>query len=263
VFDHLYGVRSISRPRFSSEIPNSPEREGPSLVSANASNRSQRASKAPSASVRPATPSAQRREQGRAEARQAILNATEALLVEGGEENLSMRRLAERCGYTAPAIYHYFEDKTRLIDALLEERFARLLRTLKRVPQTADAVADMRAISLAFARFGLRNPSQYQLLMRPRDPKLPPPPAAEAARALLELPLSRVAAEGRLRIDVTAARQSSWAMLHGLITLQIARADQSWHPKLVEVAVDALIRGLVRSFPARSVAASPPDRSSP
>ena len=54
----------------------------------------------------------------RSQARRAILDATQSLLVEGGYEAFSMRRLAERCGYTAPTIYHHFGDKPGLIGAL-------------------------------------------------------------------------------------------------------------------------------------------------
>ena len=72
---------------------------------------------------------AQRREQQRSDARRAILAAAESILVEDGYEQFSMRRLAERCGYTAPTIYHYFGDKLGLLDAVLETRFRELLRT--------------------------------------------------------------------------------------------------------------------------------------
>ena len=51
-------------------------------------------------------PAALRRSRQREEARRAILDATEAILLEDGQELLSIRKLALRCGYTAPTIYH-------------------------------------------------------------------------------------------------------------------------------------------------------------
>ena len=54
------------------------------------------------------TPAERRRLRQRTDAQRAILDATEALLVEDGYEQFSMRRLVERCGYTAPTIYRYF-----------------------------------------------------------------------------------------------------------------------------------------------------------
>src|SRR5262249_23213265 len=88
-------------------------------------------------------PAALRRTRQREEARRAILDATEAILLEDGEELLSIRKLALRCGYTAPTIYHYFRDKDGLNDALLEERFSRLLQRIRRVPLAPDPVANI------------------------------------------------------------------------------------------------------------------------
>lgn len=199
-------------------------------------------------------PAEQRRLQNRAEARRSILDATESLLVSDGYEGFSMRRLATRCGYTAPTIYHYFGDKQGLIDALLEERFRGLVARLKRVRLSTDPVENFRALCLAFARFGLRNPTHYWLLTAPRDTDAAPLPSAEEARELLDRPLVRLAEESRLQVnDLEAARQSIWAFLHGLILLRTSRPDHDWASSLLETGVDALIRGfVVDSAPART-----------
>src|SRR5512134_1006743 len=84
------------------------------------------------------SPSELRRARQREDARRAILDATEALLLEAGGEAFGVRALAARCGYTAPTIYHYFGDKEGLIDALLEERFAQLLAEVRRAPLGDD-----------------------------------------------------------------------------------------------------------------------------
>jgi len=192
-------------------------------------------------------PAERRRLQSRAEARRAILDATEALLVEDGFDAFSMRRLAERCGYTPPTIYHYFGDKQRLLDELLDERCRGLVKTLKRVPVASDAALDLRALSLAFARFGLRNPTHYALLAAPRDPDLPPPPAAEEARVLLSRPLDQLEGAGRLSVDLESARQTFWSFLHGFILLRTTRPDLEWAKDVLEVGIDALLRGLLRN----------------
>jgi len=66
----------------------------------------------------------ERRERQRGEARRTILDAAGEIVMEEGAEAFSMRRLAARCGYTLPTIYHHFGDKQGLIAALLELRFA-------------------------------------------------------------------------------------------------------------------------------------------
>ena len=42
----------------------------------------------------------------------------------------------------------------------------------------------------------------------------------------------------------TSAEQVLWAMLHGLITLQMAEPDHPWAPGLAEDAIDSLLRGM-------------------
>jgi AcrR family transcriptional regulator len=195
-------------------------------------------------------PSEKRRLQQRTDARRAILDATEALLVEEGYDRFSMRKLAERCGYTTPTIYHYFADKRGLIDALLEERFRTLLERLRRVRLGEDPLQNIRQLGLSFVRFGLRNPTHYRLLTAAGPAGSSPAPSAEAARALFEQPFRRLADEGRLVTeDVEAATQAGWAMLHGLISLRISRPDYDWSPRLLDVAIGTVLRGMVREQP--------------
>jgi len=196
-------------------------------------------------------PARRRRLRQREAARRAILDATEELLVAEGYEAFSMRRLAERCGYTAPTIYHHFGDKRGLLDALLEERFRLLVAWIRQVPAGDDALATLRAQLAAFVRFGLDNPAHYQLLTahRPGDTS-PPPQSAEESRGLIELTLERLAGERRLLVDdIEEAVQCIWVMLHGLISMRIHRPDYAWTRQHVDVSLEILLRGLVAPTP--------------
>jgi AcrR family transcriptional regulator len=194
----------------------------------------------------PSTPAERRRFRQREDARRAILDATEALLVGDGYEGFSMRRLAARCGYTAPTIYHHFGDKQGLLDAVLDERLARVLERLRGVRHAADPARTVRAMLLEFARFGIENPTHHRLLSMPRPDDSPPPPAAEEIRLLFEQPLAELAAAGRLRApDVEEATQCVWALLHGLVSLRVTRPDVEWKDAILEFAFDTVLRGLV------------------
>ncbi len=189
---------------------------------------------------------AERRSQQRADARRAILAGAESLLADGGYEAFSMRRLTERCGYTAPTIYHYFGDKLGLLDALLEERFADLLRLIRRVPVSPDPLETIRARARAFVRFGLRNPTHYRILTTQRGPSPRPLASAEEARALLEQPWRQLIEQGRLAAEhIDLAQHSFFALLHGVISLRNSRADLDWPPAIEEESVDALLRGWI------------------
>jgi AcrR family transcriptional regulator len=192
------------------------------------------------------SPAEQRRLRHRADARRVILDATEAIMVEDGYDGFSMRRLVARCGYTAPTIYHHFGDKLGLIDALLEERLARLVRLLRRVPVGGDPVENLRRVCQAFVRWGLRHPHHYRVLMSRRDADLAPPRGTDEVRSLLEAPLVELAGAGQLVVsDQEAAGQVLWAVLHGIISLETSRPDYAWVRSFEDLTLDAIIRGLV------------------
>jgi AcrR family transcriptional regulator len=195
-----------------------------------------------------------RRLQSRSEARRAILDATEALLVGEGYARFSMRKLADRCGYTAPTIYHYFGDKVGLLDALLEERLGRLVAELREVPVSRDPARNLLALGGAVARFGLRNPSHYRLFTEPREVRSEVRskllPSGEEARRILERPIIELWEAGRLEFEsIEAARQTFWALLHGVISLRVSRPGVEWSSDLFEVALETLLRGALREAP--------------
>lgn len=195
----------------------------------------------------------QRRSEQRAQVRRSILDATEALLLEEGEERFSIRRLVERCGYTAPTIYHHFGDKTGLIDALLDERFDRFARQMKRVPRGDDSVAYLRAMGLAYVRFGLRNPTHHQLLFAPRAQQHAPPRSALEVQEMIEQAWIELWEQGRLRSgDAGAAGQALFCLLYGLTSRRIVRPDHDWSKTGIEDGIDALLRGLVAPEPAKN-----------
>jgi AcrR family transcriptional regulator len=186
----------------------------------------------------------ERRLQYREDTCRAILDAAEELLVEGGLDAFSMRRLAERCGCTAPTLYHYFRDKTSLIDALLEERLAKLVAELRAVELSGDAARDVRVMCSAFARFGVRNPSHYQLLMLHRADEAEEQPSGKEAQAIIQQPLEALVVRGVLpEQELETLRQGLWSLLHGFILLQWTRPDEDWVPDLLDRSLDAMIRG--------------------
>lgn len=192
-----------------------------------------------------------RRERQRGEVRRSILDAAGALVVEQGVEGFSMRRLAARCGYTLPTIYHHFGDKTHLLEALLDARFRELLDVLARVAPSDDASHHLRGMLAAVVEFGFDNPRHYQLLVSALQ-EGNEPPAAEEARTRFEAPILALLAAGRLRApDVEVGVQVIWSFVHGLISLRTSRADVDWHPDLIDIALDGILGGIVTPDPAR------------
>lgn len=187
-------------------------------------------------------PAEQRRLQYREDTRRAILDAAEALLVEDGVDAFSMRRLADRCGCTAPTLYHYFRDKPGLIHELLEERMQQLVAELHAESPSDDPREQVCARCLSFARFGVRNPRHYELLALNRGPDAGDPPAGEEARRLLVGPLEALARRGGLGADdLETLRLGLWSLLHGYILLRATHPDEAWSEAVLRHALDALL----------------------
>ena len=196
----------------------------------------------------PVSPSAESPSRRRPSATPAeILKATQALLLETGIEGVSIRRVSERCGYSAPTIYHHFGDKRGLIDALLEERFRVIHELMAAIPSDGDPAGHLRKMAQAFVRFAVENPSHYQLLMAPGLANVEAVPSAEAARALAKSALEKLAAQGTLATsDIDAAFQVLWAVLHGVISLYLTEPEREVSAQLDELAFDVIEHGLLR-----------------
>jgi AcrR family transcriptional regulator len=189
-------------------------------------------------------PAEQRRLRYREDTRRAILDTAEALLVEDGAEAFSMRRLADRCGCTAPTLYHYFRDKPGLIETLLEERMQELVDELRAESPSDEPREQVRAMCLCFARFGVRNPRHYELFALNRGPDAVDPPAGEEARRLLLGPLEALARGGGLgAAEFETLRLGLWSLLHGYILLRVTHPEEAWSDAVLERALDALLEG--------------------
>ena len=138
--------------------------------------------------------------------------------------------------------------KDGLIDALLEERFSRLLQRVRRVRPAADPVDTMRELARAYLRFGMTNQTFYRLMMRgARDGQERTVRAADNVREIMIAPIQSLADQGRLYTDdVEAVNQSLWSLLHGLTALRIGNPSYPLSKNLFEIALEAMLRGSVR-----------------
>ena len=187
-----------------------------------------------------------RRERQRSEVRRAIVDAAGSLIDEDGADGLSMRRLAARCGYTVPTVYHHFGDKDGVIDAVVDEAFVPLVAELEAVVPGADPVDYVRALVATFVAYARAVPGHYALLMVPRAEGRPHPPAVERAREILLAALTRLGEAGCLRgVDPEAAAQVVWVVTHGLIALPAQRPDLEWEEDLCDLALESVLHGLV------------------
>jgi AcrR family transcriptional regulator len=209
--------------------------------------------------------SAIRRKQHQDELRERILNAARELFVTVGVEAVSMRKIAEKIGYSATMLYNHFDDKDALLRALCEADFGALDRLFQKIGRTADPVARLRKLGHAYISFALEYPNHYRLMfMTPRVPRDGGDcPGAERgdpdhdAYAFLRATVVEGIAAGVFREefqDADLLAQVVWSGMHGVASLHLIMGNDSWigwRPvqDVAHTALHVLIRGVLRESP--------------
>ncbi len=194
-----------------------------------------------------------RRRKHKEELRQEILNAAREIFVRQGYESFSMRKLAQKIEYSPGSVYLHFKNKEELFQCLVDESFARLLKTLSTLrngKELQDPVEELKKGLRVYVEFGLRNPNDYRFAFMLRPPMEKRPYKVHGAFEALRYMVRRCVEEKRFRaVDVETASQVIWASVHGITSLLIQRPAFPWVPKkeliaqVMNTAIDSLVAG--------------------
>jgi AcrR family transcriptional regulator len=202
----------------------------------------------------------ERRQREREEIRTKILDAARELFATEGYESVTMRRIADRIEYSPTAIYFHFKDKEALLSELCDIDFRAFAQKFADAAKIADPIDRLRAAGLAYVEFGLRHPSHYRLMfMTPRPPQIESKTIEkgnpeEDAYAFLRGIVADALAQGRMRdeaADVDLASQVIWSGMHGLVSLEIAKCNDTWVTwqsieARTRLMIDVLIDGITK-----------------
>jgi len=196
--------------------------------------------------------------------RARIIEVTSRLMVEGGSESVSIRRIAEQIEYSPATIYLYFKDKAELIDAICEELFGQMVEALANVGgDETDPLKKLRIGMKGYIEFGMSHPNHYLAVFgAPQQPSENSSSdhkeahrlgleAFEILRRVIRDCIRRRAIAGS---DVETTSHALWMSLHGITSLMITTyggpcpvypdmspADRN---HLIDAALDLLIAGL-------------------
>lgn len=223
-----------------------------------------------------------RRARERSEVRLRVLDAARELFLSGGEEAVTLRRVAERIEYSATTIYLHFPNKEALVQELCLADFAAYSRMLQQAERIPDPLARLRKMISAYVDFGVLYPGHYRAMFmtpaatssgtanaKPTDADIekstrigenrtPPPPPHPYD--FLHTAVFKAMAAGCFQPqyrDVAMIAQILWSGMHGVISLHLVRARYatlSWRPVQVaaEMMVECLLHGLTNKSQAES-----------
>lgn len=191
--------------------------------------------------------------------REEILETAKRVFVEDGFQAATMRKIAQRLGLTATALYFHFRDKDELLAEIADRTFGRMIETMRACTAT-EPVERIRELLRIYIEFGVANPDEYRLTFMTPWPqgelfdklshrscdlgKLKGSKGAEAF-AFLADEVGRAIAAGQIPPgDVEVIAETMWAALHGLVSLLITFSgkfpDQM---QLEEKVIEMILRG--------------------
>jgi AcrR family transcriptional regulator len=204
------------------------------------------------------------------QAREAILDAAESILSEGGIAALTTEEVARRTDIAIQTVYNRVGGKQALLIAIAE-RALEATRAFLDVAYAEGGTPDeqIRRVSLAYARLAFERPHSFRIFANPPEE----PEAIKKVAALANeqhAKLANIIQQGidaglvrpALNPEVTAT--ALWAMMNGLLT--IALREDAMRPSmvspqaLVEMAFLVLESGLQHPSPEAS---SPKKRLKP
>lgn len=179
----------------------------------------------------PLTGASQRRERSRQEMRSAILNAAGRIVAAEGVDGLTIRAVAQAVGYSAGALYEYFDSKEAILAALYFEGSDGLgshcERAAASLPEGASAVEALLALGHAYRSYALKQPELYRLVFGGYK-TLPQPPTVDCDEDSLGGfgTLGRVATQGTTEgsmVDLppSVIACAAWSAVHGFVSLEL------------------------------------------
>jgi AcrR family transcriptional regulator len=185
--------------------------------------------------------------------RDSVVAAARQLVVDGGLEGLSLRRLAGRLGVTAPALYAHVTDKRDLLAALAEGQFDELVARMDEAA-ALPPLERIRAHCRAYVQHARDNPELFRVMFL-FSPDLGPAgdqdlpegaelPAATKAFARATEAVVDAVHDGHLTSDdplITAL--ALWSATHGLTT--VLQLGLGFSPETEEALLQELVGRLL------------------
>lgn len=201
-------------------------------------------------------PALDRRERAHATTRAEILTAARQLLVAGGIDQVTQRRIAAEVGMTAPALYRYFDSRELILEALIVEIYEELATLVLTARDEGSTLAErFRNPCWAFRAWSLAHKAEFTLVFgapipgveqSESDPTAPssgfafglawlslldelwaarpeafPPPGSADPRLVPELVAFRAAVGTTVPIEGCQLFLSCWMRLYGAVCIEV------------------------------------------
>jgi AcrR family transcriptional regulator len=147
------------------------------------------------------------------------------LLESGGEEGVSMRRVATAVGITPMAIYHHFADRKTLLNFVVDREFTKYSESLQATPRRGTYESQILTCMDAYIDYAFAHPRIFDYVFaepRPGARRFPDDFRAHRSPTLNPVAdlLQKAMEAGYLKQDdVWEVAMELWAHTHGYVAL--------------------------------------------
>jgi AcrR family transcriptional regulator len=187
--------------------------------------------------------------------RATIIDAACRLFAKGGYEAVSMRKVAEKVGCTAGALYRYFPDKQSLLLHVWEDDMRYAVEYIRGATyDVSSPVQKVRKTLLSYLRYWIDNSDHFRILFGPRhdplDRRDAPEVVLESSSTALYLETRehlKQALAGRTDApkDLDLALQCLLSAVHGIMALHLSASQFPTFDleQMAAVTIDAILAG--------------------
>ncbi len=195
--------------------------------------------------------------------REAMIEATVALVAEVGAENVTVREVARRAGVSSGAPFRHFPNKTALMTAVAEEATRRLrvaIETAVAQVDGGDPLARISAIGRGYFDWALRHPTHFAVVAARKLIDYDGSPTLARDNAVTQTILRDALAEAQRRglidpADLHLLDLEARALAYGLARMHVDGHLPQWGVAPGEV--EATLRAVLDRYLGRLIAGAP------
>ncbi|MGN0456315.1 MAG: TetR/AcrR family transcriptional regulator [Acutalibacteraceae bacterium] len=185
------------------------------------------------------------------ETRKAILDAAVAICLEDGFEELSIRKITDRLGYSSGIVYHYFKDKQEILDTIHQNTILEIKEAVTNCMKPDRNFAEnLRVIYKMLAEITVYQPDTFKLILLGRygQPSSQSNSSTELWIEMIKQCIDMGIASGELReIDsvITAYTLLNAFLVVQMIIYERGETDKKTVIKIFDTELDIILHGIL------------------
>lgn len=187
--------------------------------------------------------------------RRDILSAAREIVAAEGIEGVSVRKIAGKIEYSPAIIYHYFSSKEEIVENLIAESYAKIIRALTALKSMEMAPAEkLRMSAERFISLAVEMGDSYKSMMINSSPAVLARTSVLQQGASAERPAIRMLCDALRELPSFSNRsdeeteltaQIVWSTAFGIsLRLIVEQVDENQKQRLIHYAADFVLKSL-------------------